>query len=122
MHRNTVYYHQLRARLFSRLGGGKCAKAGVPDARGNIIECHPELEVDHVDGRDYEVRALGGATRIKRYLKELDSGVKLRILCKRHNGNDGYAKGQARSGRSGRSGQRDRRAKAKPQSRTNEEG
>lgn len=121
MHRNTVRYHQLRDLLFSRLGGRKCAKAGMPDIRGDYIECHPDLEVDHVDGREYEVRELGSRQRVRRYLKELDSGVKLQVLCKKHNGNDGYAKGQARSGQHRKQrAQRDRRAARV--GRTKEEG
>ncbi len=106
MHWSTVRYHQLRAELFLRLGGGRCAKFGEPDIHGNFIQCHSELHVDHEDGREYEVRELGGVQRIKRYMAELDQGVKLRLLCKTHNGCDGYKKGEART-----RARKDRRAK-----------
>lgn len=90
----------------------------MPDIRGDYIECHPDLEIDHLDGREYEVRELGSRQRVVQYLKELDSGIRLQVLCKKHNGNDGYAKGQARSGQHQK--QRDRRAART--SRAKEEG
>lgn len=117
MHRNTVKYHQLRDELIRRLGGGKCARAGLVDLRGEYPPCHELIEVDHIDGRDYEVSALRGIQRIKKYLAELDAGVRLQLLCKTHNGSDGYSKGQTRE-----RARRDRRAKRLCTVSANEEG
>ncbi len=119
MHHSTVAYHRLRDLLFARLGGRRCKREGMADLRGEYPPCHELLEIDHVDGREYEVNELGGITRIRRYLKELDAGVQLQVLCKIHNGSDGYSKGQARSGQHQK--QRDRRARACAK-KVNEEG
>jgi hypothetical protein len=41
-----------------------------------------DLEVDHVDGRDYTLSSLSSLARARRYAAELASGVRLRALCR----------------------------------------
>lgn len=46
--------------------------------------CDGPLEVDHINGRNWELRAVNSATRIKRLFVEADEG-KLQLLCRHHN-------------------------------------
>ncbi len=47
------------------------------------IECgsRSNLTIDHVKGREYEARKLSSTSRVARYWKEFEEGVKLRLLC-----------------------------------------
>ena len=59
--------------------GGKC----------EICHTTEKLEVDHVDGRDYELAKISQDQRIIRYMREYREGKRLRVLCKSHNANAG---------------------------------
>lgn len=48
-----------------------------------------QLEVDHIDGRMYVLRTLARWTRVRRFWRELEDGVRLRALCRSCNGSDG---------------------------------
>ena len=69
-----------RRALIQRLGG-KCVECWTTGTKGN------PLEVDHVDGRDYDVRKMDASWRVAQYEKEERSGVRLEVRCKRHNAN-----------------------------------
>ena len=85
-------YLAARELLYSRLGN-RCAKYnGIDDQ----LEHHEELHIDHRDGRTWEVRKVGSYARVMRYLKELDEGVRLQILCRSCNGYDGQRRGHRR--------------------------
>jgi hypothetical protein len=56
--------------------GGKCVECGSTD----------DLEIDHMDGRDWEPRALSSTMRAARYWREYEEGVRLRVLCSSCNG------------------------------------
>lgn len=61
----------LRRRLYLLLGDA-CACCGSK----------LDLCVDHPRGRNYESRRIGSRRRMEIYLKEYESGVPLRLLCK----------------------------------------
>lgn len=63
--------------------GGKCFRCG--DDGSNA-----PLSVEHVFGRRWEARSLRLDERVKRYWREFNSGVFLRVLCIPCNGADGY--------------------------------
>lgn len=68
--------HERRLALIKELGG-RCAL------------CHSKrkkLEIDHVDGRDWEPRRLNRWARVNRYWREYHAGVRLRVLCRSCNG------------------------------------
>ena len=56
--------------------GGRCAVCGT----------RRRLEFDHVDGCTWVQRREGRENRLRRYLAEFRSGVRLRVLCRSHNG------------------------------------
>ena len=66
---------KLKKQLFSLLGR-RCALCGGDD----------DLEIDHVNGRSWDVRKSNQEVRWRRYLKELESGIPLRVLCASCNG------------------------------------
>ena len=66
--------------LIERLGG-KCVDCGTLGSKGN------PLEVDHVDGRDYDVRKMDPSWRIAVYEREEREGVRLAVRCKKDNAN-----------------------------------
>ena len=89
MTRHGVLYWRTMFEIHRRLGD-KC------DICGTTLE----LEIDHQDGRAWEPRRLSSHMRAKRYLAELDAGIRLRLLCKKDNGTDGNRrKNQRREGR-----------------------
>jgi len=47
--------------------------------------CAGGLEIDHVNGRDWEPRKMSSLGRVNRYIREYESGVALQVLCKSHN-------------------------------------
>jgi hypothetical protein len=65
-----------RAELIERLGG-KCKDCGSTR----------NLEVDHPDGRNYDIRRMGSSWRTSQYLKEEREGVRLECRCKSCNSN-----------------------------------
>ncbi len=48
-----------------------------------------DLEVDHVDGRSWEMHRVGRWTRVERMWRELRDGVRLRALCRYCNARGG---------------------------------
>lgn len=67
--------------------GGKCEKCG-----GTLLEV---LEIDHVDGCTWSRRAVPSHLRVERYWQEYREGVRLRVLCRRCNAQDGARRGNA---------------------------
>ena len=61
--------------------GGKCAVEGCDST---------DLEINHINGRDWEPRKVGSDTRVSRYWKEYKSGVPLNVLCSHHNSSAEY--------------------------------
>lgn len=61
----------------------------VPHCAHERCRTRKRLQVDHVDGRDWDPARLNQETRLKRYLAEYRAGVRLRLLCIKHNGLDG---------------------------------
>jgi len=61
---------------------GRCAKCG--DSVG-----HEALEVNHVDGIDFDHNKLAPHRRHARYWREYNAGVLLNALCQPCNGSDG---------------------------------
>jgi hypothetical protein len=59
-----------------------------PDRRCQMPACGRRcrawdgLEVDHVDGRDWSPRKLNRWSRVARYWREYEAGVRLRALCR----------------------------------------
>lgn len=60
----------------------RCAKCGK-------VHAVDELEVDHIDGRNWSGRAISRLQRAKRYWSEFLAGVRLRALCRSCNAVDG---------------------------------
>lgn len=77
---NRVRAYIRRLELVKRLGG-KCASCGTKGTPKN------SLEVDHVNGRDYDLRKMDSSWRIAVYEREEREGVALQVLCKRCNAN-----------------------------------
>jgi 5-methylcytosine-specific restriction endonuclease McrA len=69
-----------RRELIKRLGG-KCANCGTKGSERN------GLEVDHINGRSYDVRKMDASWRIAKYEQEERDGIPLQVLCKRCNAN-----------------------------------
>lgn len=82
--RAVLRRHELVKRL-----GGKCIDCG---STGSVK--YP-LEIDHPDGRGYDVRKMDPSWRIAQYLKEERAGVKLEVRCRRCNANAHKIGGQA---------------------------
>jgi hypothetical protein len=66
------------------LAVARARKQDVP--RCELCGYRWKLEIDHVDGRDWQPRHVGRASRIARYFRELAAGVVLRLLCRSCNG------------------------------------
>jgi len=56
-------------------GYGICAKCGA-------YHSFDRLEIDHVDGRDWNLRKVNAWRRVARYWREFLSGVRMRVLCR----------------------------------------
>lgn len=54
------------------------------------------LCVDHPQGRTWNVRRPNEETRWRRYWRELDAGLVLRLLCAKHSGRDGRKRFQGK--------------------------
>lgn len=82
---------ELMARLAkrARMNKPRCAMCGWPDRDGKRRQdpdsLRDKLQIDHVDGRDWDVTKHGQWTRIRRYLREFEEGVRLRLLCRKCN-------------------------------------
>lgn len=68
-----------RKRALVNMLGGKCAKCG---SREN-------LTIEHVAGRDWDIRKFSSWQRLKRYWAEYNQGVSLCVLCLSCNSADG---------------------------------
>ena len=68
--RQKVWAKKRHAQLIQTLGG-KCVICGYFE----------DLEIDHIDGRDYKLTNMDPSARISKYYKELKNGVRLRVLC-----------------------------------------
>jgi hypothetical protein len=69
------------------LAAGKPPPRELPDYCGRCARCGRDLhashlEVDHVDGRSWELTALNRWSRVARMWRELAEGVRLRALCR----------------------------------------
>lgn len=77
MGKQTVWrrnqYYKLRDKLIEDMGG-KC------EICGSTVK----LEVDHKDGRDWDLHKPNRLTRIRRYRKEWEQRL-VRLLCKKCN-------------------------------------
>lgn len=72
--RVRAYFRRLE--LIEKLGG-KCVECGTKDA----------LEIDHPNGRDYDLRRMDPSWRVSVYWQEHRAGIVLEVRCKRHNAN-----------------------------------
>lgn len=54
---------------------------------GVCVECGAttKLEIDHVNGRDYDIRRLCPSARVSRYWREYREGIPLTVRCKECN-------------------------------------
>jgi len=77
--RENALARELRFRLVVELGGvcAYCGDSGIP------------LEIDHPDGRTWRARETSQLQRVKLYRRELESGVRLRVLCRSCNARTG---------------------------------
>lgn len=73
--RRTERIRLMRRMLIEALGG-RCA----------FCSRRYGLEVDHIDGCTWVQRGVTQETRIRRYAAEYRAGVRLRPLCRSHNG------------------------------------
>jgi hypothetical protein len=67
----------------------------APD--GRCAECDDQvgsdqLEVDHVNGREWMIENVSASVRYARYWREFESDVPMRALCKPCNGSTGGAR------------------------------
>lgn len=77
---NRIRAWRRRRELLKRLGG-VCADCGTKGSPKN------PLEVDHVDGRSYDLRRMDASWRVAVYEREEREGVRLAARCRRHNAN-----------------------------------
>ncbi len=77
-----------RNALIERLGG-KCVDCGSEGSKK-----YP-LEVDHPNGRDYDIRKMDASWRIAIYEREEREGIKLEARCRKCNANAHKIRGQA---------------------------
>ena len=54
----------------------------APDGRCALCRKRRPLELDHMDGAGWPRRALNRWARVNRYVREFQSGVRLRALCR----------------------------------------
>lgn len=55
-----------------------------------------DLTVGHIDGCTWDKRAVNEETRLRRYKREIEQGIRLRLECNRGNGRDGRQRFQGR--------------------------
>jgi len=70
----TIRHAELRRELLIIEMGGRCQSCGAKQ----------KLEIDHVNGRDWEPRKVNRWVRIARYWREFHEG-KLQLLCRKCN-------------------------------------
>lgn len=79
-----------RRRELVKLLGGKCVDCGTTkDHKKN------PLEIDHPNGRDYDLRKMDQTWRVAVYFREYRNGVKLEVRCRRCNANAHKVNGQS---------------------------
>lgn len=60
-----------------------------PDSKCKLCDEESTLEIDHVNGRNWDPAALSRKQRAIKYWEEYDDGVKLQALCRSCNASDG---------------------------------
>lgn len=70
--------------LIARLGG-RCVHVHPLTGRKCSKSYLPILSIDHVEGRTWHPADFAWGKRIRRYWEEFEGGVKLRVLCRKHN-------------------------------------
>lgn len=89
--RNAALYIRKRDALIARLGGAcQVTPEELLTFGAHSQACRGALQVDHPAGITWEARKLSSHLRVKKYLAELEAGVPLRLLCTRHNRQDGW--------------------------------
>lgn len=68
--------------------GGKCVACQTTE----------RLEIDHIEGRDWDPSSLSQNQRAAKYRAEYESGVKMQVLCRSCNASDGAANKQKSRG------------------------
>lgn len=79
--------HERRVALLAQLvreAGGDPRRPRCAHCRRRVRQL-ARLEVDHVDGRDWQPRDFSQGERVDRYWREYRAGVALRALCRRCN-------------------------------------
>lgn len=64
----------------------------APDLRCAIcgrVRAVAQLDIDHIDGRDWRVEDVSPSMRVARYWREHAAGVRMRVLCHTCGGRDG---------------------------------
>lgn len=84
--RQREWAHKKHRALIVELGG-KCVVCGTTGDDEN------DLQVDHVDGRDYDIGTMDQSWRICVYWQEFRAGVRLQVLCKSCNSSKGKPNG-----------------------------
>jgi len=74
-----------------RVLGGKCDDCGLEMKEGDDTR---DFQVDHKDGRDWDLRQFSYRSRVKKYWREFDAGVRLGVLCGECSGWDGHMRGR----------------------------
>lgn len=74
-------YHEIMEQIREKLGN-KCALASH--------DCEGGLQVDHPNGRDWDLTKVSSLKRARRLEQELRADIGLRLLCAYHNGWHGY--------------------------------
>src|SRR5262245_50356281 len=84
--RESTRAHRRRLELILRLGGPRptCARCSQRPMDPN------KLQIDHVNGKTWIANKLSQAGRVRRYWREYEAGVPLRVLCEECNEQDGF--------------------------------
>jgi hypothetical protein len=73
--RHAAWARETRRLLILTLGD-KCEECGSTD----------RLEIHHKNGRGWEAEKMSQRGRVRRYLKEMEAGIPLGVLCRKCNG------------------------------------
>jgi hypothetical protein len=84
------YAKERRVALLKRLAppSAQSPEAGLCDSCGER-HAYEHLDVDHLDGRSWELRKLSRWGRVARFWREFEAGVRMRALCKSCNRREG---------------------------------